>query len=78
MSQREQGIYLQDLCIVHTQRVPEADQYLPVYFGLIADERRILSVVQRGNVFGLHSDGHERETVPAVWQPRAGQRAAVV
>lgn len=36
----------------------------------IADERRILSVVQRGNIFGPNSDGHERETVPAVWQAR--------
>jgi len=71
----EQGIYQRDLCIVRAQSVPEADQFATVYFGLIADERRILSVVQRGNVFGLHSDSHERETVPAVWQPRAGQGA---
>jgi hypothetical protein len=40
-----------------------------------ADERRILSVVQRGNIFGPQSDDRERETVPAVRQPRAGQAA---
>ena len=67
----EQGVYVRDLCIVRAQRVPEADQFMSVYFGLIVDERRILSVVQRGNVFGTHSDGHEHETVLAMWQPRA-------
>jgi|GEM_PF-1121474 len=74
----EQGVYVRDLCIVRAQSVPEADHFLTLFFGIVADERRILAVVQRGNIFGLHSDGHERETVPAVWQPRAGQRAAVV
>jgi len=69
----ESGRYTADYCIVRAQSVPEADHILTLYFGLIADERRILSVVQRGNMFSPHSDGHERETVPAVWLPRAGQ-----
>jgi hypothetical protein len=73
----ENAVYTRDYCIVRAQRVPEADQYLTVYFGLIADERRILSVVHRGNIFGPHSDGHERETVPAVWQPRTSDRLVV-
>jgi len=46
---------------------------LTLHFGLIANERRILSVVQRGNIFSAQSDGNERETVPAVWQPRSAQ-----
>ncbi|NTU79959.1 MAG: hypothetical protein HGA45_11230 [Chloroflexales bacterium] len=72
----EQGQYRADYCIVRAQSVPEADQYLTVYFGLIADERRILSVVQRGNIFSPNSDGQERETVPAVWRPRAAALTA--
>ena len=67
----EQGAYVRDLCIVRAQSVPEADHFLTLHFGLIADERRILSVVQRGNIFSTQSDSHERETMPAVWQPRA-------
>jgi len=73
----EQGAYVRDLCIVRAQSVPEADHFLTLFFGFVADEQRILSVVQRGNVFGLHSDGHERETVPAVWQPRVVQASSV-
>jgi len=72
----ESGRYTADYCIVRAQSVPEADHFLTLHFGLIADERRILSVVQRGNIFGSHSDGHERETMPAVWMPRRGQVAA--
>ncbi|NTU84939.1 MAG: hypothetical protein HGA45_37170 [Chloroflexales bacterium] len=72
----EDSAYARDLCIVRAQSVPEADHFLTLFFGLVADERRILSVVQRGNVFGPHSDGHERETVPAVWQPRMSQMTA--
>ncbi|MEI8305490.1 MAG: hypothetical protein WCF99_00360 [Chloroflexales bacterium] len=71
----EQGRYVNDFCIVRAQSVPEADHMLTLYFGLIADEQRILSVVQRGNIFGTNSDGQERETVPAVWQARARQSA---
>lgn len=67
----EQGRYCNDFCIVRAQSVPEADHYLTLYFGLIADERRILAVVQRGNIFGTNSDGQEREIVSAVWQARA-------
>lgn len=72
----ENSRYINDFCIVRAQSVPEADQFMSVYFGLIADERRILSVVQRGNIFAPNSDGHEHETVPAVWQPRARQATA--
>ena len=72
----ENGVYQKDFCIVRAQSVPEADQYMSVFFGLIADERRILSVVQRSNIFGINSDGHERETVPAVWTPRTAHPAA--
>jgi hypothetical protein len=68
----ENQSYRADYCIVRAQSVPEADHFMSVYFGLIADERRILSVVQRGNIFGINSDGQERETTPAVWKPRAG------
>ncbi|HMQ29449.1 MAG TPA: hypothetical protein PKD53_01925 [Chloroflexaceae bacterium] len=63
--------YQKNFCIVRAQSVPKAGHYLTLYFGLIADERRILSVMQRGNVFGPNSDGRERETGPAIWQPRA-------
>ena len=72
----ENGSYVRDFCIVRAQSVPEADHMLTLYFGLIADERRILSVVQRGNIFSPNSDGHERETVPAVWQPRTSTSRA--
>ena len=67
----EQGRYQADYCIVRAQSVPEADHFLTLFFGLVADERRILSVVQRGNIFSPNSDGQERETTPAVWQARA-------
>jgi hypothetical protein len=72
----ESGVYQRDLCIVRAQSVPEADHFLTLFFGIVADERRVLSVVQRGNIFGINSDGHERETVPAVWQPRAAVATA--
>ncbi len=73
----EQGRYQADYCIVRAQNVPEADHFMTCYFGLIADERRILAVVQRGNIFSPNSDGQERETLPAVWQARVGQAAIV-
>jgi hypothetical protein len=72
----ENGVYHKDFCIVRAQSVPEADHYLTLFFGLVADERRILSVVQHGNIFGCYSDGQERETIPGAWQPRANQAAA--
>ncbi len=65
------GRYVNDFCVVRAQSVPEADHYLTVYFGLIANEAWVLSVVGHGNVFTPWSDGNEREPVPAIWQPRA-------
>jgi hypothetical protein len=65
------GQYVQDLCIVRGQDVPEADHWLTVFLSLISDEERTLSVVQQHNIFPPHSDDYyqrEEETVPAVWQ----------
>jgi hypothetical protein len=72
----ELGSYINDFCIIRAQEVPEADHWLTVWLGLLSDERATLSVVQRYNVFGQYSDVRlpvvplERETVPAIWQPR--------
>lgn len=65
------GQYVQDLCIVRGQDVPEADHWLGVFLRLISDEEGLLSVVRAHNIFPPHSDDyqqHEEETVPAVWQ----------
>jgi hypothetical protein len=67
----EHGRYVNDFCIVRGQDVPEADHLLTVFLGLLSDELSTLSVVQSSNIFPPNSDGSERETVPAVWQPRA-------
>lgn len=70
----EQGHYINDLCIVRAQDVPEADHWLTVWLSLISDEERALSVVHNFNVFPPHSDDYdyrEEETIPAIWQPRA-------
>jgi hypothetical protein len=53
------------------QDVPADDWWLTVWLGLLSDEDATLSVVQRHNVFPPFSDGNERETIPAVWRPRA-------
>ncbi len=66
----ERGRYFNDLCIVRAQNVPEADHFLTVFLGLLSDEETTLSVVKRHNIFAPNSDGRERETVPAIWQPR--------
>jgi len=69
------GLYINDFCIVRGQDVPEADHWLTVFLGLISDEEQTLSVVQNYNVFPPHSDDYarrEEETMPAIWQPRAG------
>lgn len=73
----EEGRYQRDFCVVRAQQVPEADHFMTLYFGLIADESRILAAVQRGNIFRCHSDGDERETVPAIWRPRTTTVPAV-
>jgi hypothetical protein len=42
-----------------------------LFLGLLSDEEATLSVVNpRYNIFHPYSDGQERETIPAVWQPR--------
>jgi hypothetical protein len=67
----QHGQYVNDFCIVRGQDVPEADHWLTVFLGLISDEERTLSVVQRYNIFPPHSDDHhqrEEETIPTVWQ----------
>jgi hypothetical protein len=66
------GQYVQDLCIVRGQDVPEADHWLTVFFTLLSDEERAISVVQSYNIFPPHSDDYyerEEETIPAVWRP---------
>ncbi|HEX8683286.1 MAG TPA: hypothetical protein VF707_13285, partial [Ardenticatenaceae bacterium] len=67
----ERGRYVRDLCIVCAEQVPEADHLLTLFLGLISDEAGVLGVVRAYNVFPPHSDGPERETVPAVWAPRS-------
>lgn len=65
------GRYVNDLCIVRGQDVPEADHWLTVFLSLISDEERTLSVVKQHNIFPPHSDDYhqrEEETIPAVWQ----------
>jgi hypothetical protein len=66
------GQYLNDLCIVRAQSVPEGDHFLTVFLGLLSDEEATLSVVKRHNMFAPNSDGREREIIPATWQPRRG------
>jgi len=65
------GRYMQDLCIVRGQDVPEADHWLTVFLSLLSDEEQALSVVQRENIFPPHSDDYgvrDEETAPALWQ----------
>jgi hypothetical protein len=64
-------VYTEDNCIVKNQDVPEADFYLTRFLMFLSDENIALSVVRSYNVFPPYSDGTERETMPAVWTPRA-------
>jgi hypothetical protein len=64
------GQYLNDLCIVRAQSVPEADHFLTVFLGLLSDEEATLSVVKRHNMFAPNSDSREHEKIPVTWQPR--------
>jgi len=63
----ENGRYTNDLCIIRTQSVPEADHFMTVFLRLISDERGLLDILkgqevigqpygQRGNVFTPHSE----------------------
>lgn len=72
------GTYAKDFCIVAGQNCPSDDVFLTVFLGLLSDEDTTLSVVNpRYNIFPPYSDGQERETVPAVWTPRAMAGAAL-
>ncbi|MDQ2902306.1 MAG: hypothetical protein M3Y81_01975 [Chloroflexota bacterium] len=65
------GQYVQDLCIVRGQDIPEADHWMTIFLSLLSDEERALSVVQSYNIFPPHSDDYHRreeETIAAVWQ----------
>lgn len=66
----EHGRYVNDLCIVRAQSVPEADHVLSIFLQFLSDEDSALSVVKDHNIFGPYSDGHERETIAPVWHPR--------
>jgi len=66
----EHGQYLNDLCIIRAQSVPEADHFLSIFLQFLSDEDSTLSVVNDHNIFGPYSDGHERETIAPVWHPR--------
>jgi len=77
----ERGHYVNDLCIVRGQAVPEADHWLTVFLGLISDEEHTLSVVQSYNVFPPHSDDYldrEEEIIPAIWQAPGQAQGATV
>ena len=63
----EHGEYTRDLCIVRGSDCPEPDWFLSVYFRLLSDERGLLSMLGREHIWRKHSDGYEREVVPAVW-----------
>lgn len=68
------GRYENDFCIVRSQDVPEADNWLSIFLRLISDEEGQLSVVGSHNVFPPHSDDYgqrEEEFIPAVWRPQA-------
>lgn len=68
----QNGSYYKDFCVVRAQDVPEADHVLGLFLGLLSDEEATLSVVNpRYNIFPPNSDGPERETIPAIWRPRA-------
>jgi hypothetical protein len=68
----EDGRYVRDLCIVRMDRMtPVQDGFLTVFMGLLSDEQHVLRVVGSHNIFNPYSDGHERETTPAIWTPRA-------
>jgi hypothetical protein len=68
----EESVYRSDYCIVSSQDVPPDDLFLTVMLGLMSDEDALLAVVNpHFNIFPPNSDGRERETIPAVWHPRA-------
>jgi hypothetical protein len=65
----EDGRYVRDLCIIRGMTCPESDWYLSVYLRLATDERGLLAMLSKGNIWEPYSDDHTRETLPAVWQP---------
>lgn len=72
----ERGRYTKDLCIIRGQSCPADDSWLTIFLRLLSDEAGMLQVVKAHNIFGPYSDGRERETIPAIWQPRAQAQAA--
>src|SRR5260221_13362108 len=68
------GQYIQDLCIVRGQDVPEADHWLGVFLRLISDEEGQLSLVAESMSFQPHSydsDQPAPATIPPPWSNQA-------
>ncbi|MFO7168540.1 MAG: hypothetical protein DIU80_011015 [Chloroflexota bacterium] len=62
-----------DLCVVRSweaRSIPVQDAFLSNFLELCADERLLWRRLSNSNILCTYSDfRHERETVPAVWQP---------
>lgn len=72
----ENGTYKRDLCIVRAQSCPADDSWLTTFLRLLSDEAGLLQIVKNHNIFDPYSDSwNDRETSPAVWQPRAAPQA---
>lgn len=68
----ERGRYVRDYCVIRERNdIPEGDQWMALFLGLMADEEHLLSVVGSYNIFDPFSDGDEQETEPAEWRPQA-------
>lgn len=67
----EQGIYINDYCVVPREAVPEADHLLTVFLQLMTDEATVLQVVRQYNIFPPFSDSRDPETEIPVWRHRA-------
>ena len=70
----ERGVYVRDLCIVRGQDCPEPDWYLAVFLRFTSDERGLLGMLSRGNIWSTYSDDDLKETIPAVWADPVAQR----
>lgn len=67
----EQGVYINDYCVVPREAVPEADHLLTVFLQLMTDEATVLRVVREYNIFAPYSDSRDHETIAPVWRERA-------
>lgn len=56
--------YTQDYCLVRGQEVPEADHWLTTFLRFCSDERAIVAVVQRFNMFEPHSEDYSYTLPP--------------